>query len=290
MVHIYEKVCKTDDNQFGIVEISDENPLTKGPCIITILAMPMFLKNINGSLRQVAELVNPDIDFNYDPDRRILGLGFGDYSEQYGRFSKMLPSQEELEEFLIKYFYPLFIENNNKIDVLEAMKRFRNITFLTYCNGAKVFKSIEDRIKEKMKEVGYTDSEIGMVFSQVCLVAISGDVINRKGTSALAISFGDVNDSDYERNEETISSINNLGVGYINYDSSIGFAVANDGEHSFKRHMTGDPVLSSRISAFLNKSIDNALENRNNDVINPITYEKIENAFDVLIDNQGESL
>ena len=274
MVHIYE------NNQFGIVEISDENPIIKGPCIITILAMPMFLKNINSFLRQVAKLVNPEIDFNYDPDRRILGLGFGDYSEQDGKFSKMSPSQEELEEFLTMYFYPLFIENNSKINVLEAMKRFRNITFLTYCNGAKVFKAIEDRIKEKMKEVGYTDSEFGMIFSQVCLAAISGDVISRVGTSSLAISFGDVNDSEYERNERTIEEINNLGQGFINYDSSLGFAVANDEDHSIKRHMTGDSILSSKISAFLNTSIENALKNRNDEIINPITYEKIQKAFD----------
>lgn len=279
MVHIYEKVCKTEDNQYGIKEIQEENLLKKGPCIITILALPTFLKNINGSLRQVAELVNPDIDFNYDPDRRIIGLGFGDYNEQYGRFSRMSPSREELEEFLSKYFYPLFLENNNKIDVLTAMKNFRNITFLTYCNGAKVFKAIEERIKEKMKESGYDDTEIKMIFSQVCLAAISGNVISRVGTSALALSFGDVNDGDYERNEQVIEEINNLGQGFINYGSSLGFAVSNDGEHSFKRHMTEDQELSSKISTFLNTSIENALENRNNDVISPITYEKNENAF-----------
>ena len=44
--------------------------------------------------------------------------------------------------------------------------------------------------------------------------------------------------------------------------------------------MTGDPILSSKISVFLNASIENALENRNNEIINPMTYEKIQNAFD----------
>lgn len=280
MVHVYEKVCKTEQNEYGIREIFDENPLKKGPCIITILAIPMFLKDINGSLKIVAELVNPNIDHHYDLDRRILGLGFGDYKEQYGRFSKMKPSQDELEEFLTTYFYPLFIENNAKIDVLKAMKNFRNVTFLTYCNGAIVFKEIEEQLKLKMKEIGYNDSEIGMILSQVCLAAISGDVIKRTGTSALAVTFGDVKDIDYERDDETIESIKKLGQGFINYDSSLGFAVAKDGDHCFKRHMIGDPILSSRISSFLNTSLENALENRNNDIINPITYEKIQNAFD----------
>lgn len=290
MVHIYEKVCKSIYNPYGIRKISNENPLKNGPCIITILAVPMFLKNINGSLRQVANLVNPDIDCCYDPDRRILGLGFGDYNEQYNRFSRINPTQEELEEFLTTYFYPLFVNNNDKIDTLKVMKNFRNITFLTYCNGAKVFKAIEENLKLKMKEVGYTDREIEMICSQICLASISGNVIKRMGTSVLAVSFGDINDEDYESNEKTIANINQLGQGFINYNSSIGFAIANDGEHSFKKHMTGDPILSSKISIFLKASIENALENRNNDIINPITYEKIQNVFDSANENHSKQL
>ena len=280
MVHIYEKVCKTPDNEYGIREITNENPFINGPCIITILAIPMFLKNINGSLRQVAELVNPDIDYNYDQDKRILGLGFGNFNEQYGRFSRMNPSQEELDDFLNKYMYPLFINNDTKLDVLLAMKNFRNLTFLTYCNGAKVFKQIEDKIKEKMQSIGYSDSDISMILSQVCLAAISGNTIKHTGTLALSILFGDINDGDYENNNEIIKSINEMQQGFVNYDSSIGYAVAKDGEHSFKRHMTEDIDLSSKISAFLNISVENAIENKYNDIINPITYEKIQAEFD----------
>lgn len=289
MVHIYEKVCKTKDNIYGMTEVLDKN-IFKSPCIITILAGPIFLENINGSLRQVAELVNPDIDNYYDPNRRILGLGFGDYSEKYGRFTRISPTPEELYEFLTNYFYPLFINNNEKIDVLKAMKNFRNITFVTYCNGAKVFKAIEEELKLKMKEVGYTDSDIGLIISQICLAAVSGRVIRKKGTCALAISFGDVNDEDYELEEKTISSINDMKQGYINYDSSIGFSVAKDGAHSFKRHMTEDMDLSFRILTFLNTSLENAIENKNTDVIIPITYEKIQNAFDNINKNNGKML
>ena len=46
MVHIYEKICKTKENQYGIVERKEEN-IFKSPCIITIIAGPIFLKNIN---------------------------------------------------------------------------------------------------------------------------------------------------------------------------------------------------------------------------------------------------
>ena len=43
--------------------------------------------------------------------------------------------------------------------------------------------------------------------------------------------------------------------------------------------MTGDYILSPRISSFINTSLNNAIENQNNDIINPITYEKIDNEF-----------
>ena len=74
MVHIYEKVNKTDDNVYGIKEITDENPLKTGPCIITILALPVFLEDVNGFLKYIAPLVNPDINSHYDPDRRLFGF------------------------------------------------------------------------------------------------------------------------------------------------------------------------------------------------------------------------
>ncbi len=54
--------------------------------------------------------------------------------------------------------------------------------------------------------------------------------------------------------------------------------------------MTENPVLSSMISCFLNTSIDNALENRNQDIMNPISYEKMQNAFDSLNDSNHKTL
>ena len=289
MVHLYEKVCKTDDNKHGIKEIQGENPFPKGPCIITILALPVFLEDVNGFLKYIAPLVNPDINTHYDPDRRLFGLAFGDFNEKYQRFSSIVPTTEELEEFLTTYFDPLFINNNKKIDTISAMKNFRNLTFVTYCNGANYFKRIEELLKSKMQEVGYTNSDISMILSQICLAAISGEAIKRNGTQALAITFGDVFDYDYEHNNKTKESIKNIKQGFIDYDSSLGFAIAGDGSHSVRKHVIDNDILSSKIKTFLNTSLDNALENRNSDTINPITYEKIEKAFNN-INNKTKSL
>ena len=276
MVHLYEKVCKTEHNKYGIQEVLEENPFKNGPCIITALALPTYLKDINGFINYIAPLVNPDINTNYDPDRRLYGLGFGDFDEKNQRFSNIIPDTKELEEFLTKYFYPLFINNNKKIDTISAMKNFRNINFVTYCNGAYYFKRIEELLKLKMQEVGYSKSDISMILSQICLAAISGEAIKKDGTQALAITFGDVFDYDYEQDNNTIESIKNIKLGFIDYDSSLGFAIAGDGGHSVRKHVLDNDILSSRINIFLNTSIDNAIENKYNDTINPITYEKIE--------------
>lgn len=283
MVHMFEKVNKTSDNEFGIKEIRDENPFLNGPCIITILAVPYSVKDINGSLRQVADLVNPEIDDNYDSDRRIIGLGFGTYNDRFDKFSSFSPSEFELVVYLSKFIFPLFIRNDDeKIDVYEAMNNFRNLTFLTYCNGAKTFRMIEDVIVNTMKEVGYTETEIRMIMSQICLASIGTNYLKNYPTNVLAFSFGDVNDKEYMHDEDVNSNIKINNYGFIGYDSSLGYGIYGSGNHDFKRYMTGDSVISSYIKRFLNTSIDNALLNRDNQEFVPITYEKMANSFNDL--------
>lgn len=290
MVHIYEKVCKTADNIYGIIERNEPDIFKNEPCIITIMAVTIFLRDINGAMRQVAELINPDIDSCYDPERRIFGLGFGEYYEETGRFSRCKGMEDELKDFVEKYFLPLFIQDNHRIHYLEAMKNFQNINFVTYCDGTKTFNIIEDLLKQEMKKVGYSDNEMSLILSQICLGAISGNVLRRDGisTSALAVTFGDLSDENFGYSfgmtrDKRKAVFNQPGhQGFINQDSSIAFARCGNDNHSFKRHMTGDNILSPMIKCFLDTSLNNALLNKDSSSFEPITYEKIEEAFDEL--------
>lgn len=279
MIHLYEKVCKTKDNKYGIVENNSNNPFLEGPCLITILAAPLSLKEVNGAMSQIAKLINPNIDTFYDKDKRIFGLGFGNYYSSDDRFSKIYPDDEWIDDFLNKYFYPLFLNNNNKIDPLLAMKNFRNITFLTYCGGTRLFLNLEKKIKSKMSDVGYSDTEIKLILSQICLAAISGNALYETNTSVLAVTFGDINDYYYGSNRKMLEGINSLGEGFLKYPSSIGFAINGNGDHKFKTHIIENKSLSSKITCFLNMSIENALTNREV-LLAPITYEKIEKSFE----------
>ena len=282
MINIFEKVCKTEETPYGIKKVDDDVDLfKKGPCIITILPCPRNVKDINGSLRQVANLVNPDIDTNYDPDRRILGIGYGDLIKSpIERFTRLRPTDEEVDDFIDTYLFSLYTRNGSKLDVLDAMKNFRNITVVTYCDGSRRFDSIEQGLKRKLAFIGYTDADIRLILSQICMAAVSGDFLTQKGSSTLALAFGDVNDPDYDSSSEKVKEgINEAGSGFINYGDTLGYAVSGDGKHEFKKHMSEDPVLSEKIGLFLNVSLDNAIENKSNIILNPITYEKIEKAL-----------
>ena len=279
MIYIYEKVCKTNENPYGIKQIKNENPFKKGPCVVMIIAVPKHLRDINGSLRQTAQIVNPDIDTNYDKNKRILGLGFGNFYEGSETFSQKAPNNEETEEFIDKYFVSLFTEKGKKINVLEAMKNFRNLTFIAYCNGARTFVDIENCLYKKLKEYNYTEIEINMILSQICLAAISGNVIQHKGSRTLALSFGDINDDKYDGCYNSSFKIINNRKAFVNCGTTLTLATSHSKDHSLYRYMTGDYILSPRISSFINTSLNNAIENQNNDIINPITYEKIDNEF-----------
>ena len=77
-----------------------------------------------------------------------------------------------------------------------SCKNFRNINFVTYCDGTKVFKKIEELLENKMEKLEYSSEEIKQILSQVCLAAISGSSLQGhiKATSLL---LGDKNDHSF---------------------------------------------------------------------------------------------
>ena len=274
MIHVYEKVNKNEKYLYGIKEIINENPF-KSPCIITLIAIPDELKYINGALRTVANLVNPQIDTEYNINKRILGLGYG---------NRRMQTRDEAYEFIDKYFYPLITENNEKIDIIKAMKNLRNLTFFTYCNGARNFIAIEYALIKKMEEIGYQPDEIKIILSQICLVSVTGNLMQSTGTNVTCIAFGDIYDSKYEIDKKIIFNILKAlsfrKYTYVNYKSLLGFVTARSREGDLYRYMLDDPIIAPRIQTLLNSSLDNAIENNNSDNFNPITYKKIEDVLE----------
>lgn len=275
VVHLYEKKPKIYDNKYGIEEIDSNNFFKNSPCVITILAQTYFLSNINGAMRLVSNLINPNIDNKYDLDRRIFGLGFGNVSftginEDSIAFTESTPNDKELNDFVDKYFLPLVSYNNSKIDKRIAMKNIRNINFLTYCDGIQIYRKIENLLLLKMQYLGFTDEEIKDILSQICLAAVSTDK-TKDSTYATTIMFNDKNDSciNDKLNKEKRTDLFVLIDGFLN------FVVNSDGKHGFDKYMKDDFTISNSIKVFLNKVLDNSSINNEKEEFVPVNLKSI---------------
>ena len=278
MVHIYEKKPITHDNEYGIEEIEDKDVFKKGPCVIFILAETKLLSSINGAMRLVTNIVNPNIDNVYDPNRRVLGLGFGKlgtgsglfsfFGDYGGEFSEIAPTDDELAEFVNNYFLPLISSENKKIDTSVAMKNVRNVNFVTYCDGVKIFKKIEEILETEMQKLKYSDEEIKMIISQVCLAAIVGNSL-KEGTKATSLLFADKKDPEFKKSLNSFS----LNDTFTKCDNYLGFLVEGDGKHDLRKYMIYDLKLSSAIKTFINNSLENSIFNNKSQNFSPLHSE-----------------
>ena len=272
---LYEKVPISDNSIYGIQEVKRDSIFKEGPCVIIMLSSTWFLSNINAAMRYVTNIVNEDIDNHYDPNKRVFGVAYGNYSEEYQGFTELVPTDEEIADFTSKYFFPLIEKNDNRISLVKALRNLRNINFITYCNGDKYFKKIESSLKMKMNELGYGEEEQSLLLSQISVASISGQEIPTKGTKATSLIFSDENDIYYVKPSEKIISCNNIHE--IN--------VSGDGDHGLKKYMVNDSIISNSINTFLTRVLDNSIFNYNNkDTFIPIQNEGIDK---ILIDQKS---
>lgn len=278
MVHIYEKKPITYNNKYGIEEIEDKDVFKKAPCVIIILAETKLLSSVNGAMRLVTNIINPNIDNAYDSNKRAFGLGFGNlgtgsglytfFGDWGGEFSEIAPTDDELVEFVNNYFLPLISSEDKRIDTITAMKNVRNINFVTYCDGVKIFKKIEEILETKMQQLKYSNEEIEMVLSQICLAAIVGNSL-KEGTKATSLLFADNKDPEFKKSLNSFS----LNDTFTKCDNYFGFLVEGNGEHSLKKYMIDDLKLSAAIKIFINNSLENSVLNNESQNFSPLSSE-----------------
>lgn len=285
MIHVCEKVPKTKDCPYGIRKIEETNIFEK-PCVVTLIAVPNHLKEINGSLRCVANMVNPNIDDEVNTNRRIFGLGYGMFDGKSSSFSGRIPYPDEIDEFVETYMKNMFVEEEKKINVYEAMKRMRNITFLTYCNADTNILRIQNSMREFLEKYGYSNDEIDLIFCQMCVVTISSRNLTKIDNKTVLFNFADVSDTIAVDSQEMRSKLRNGiswgydGVKFANFGTFISCVTYGNDDHALYRYTDQNDKLGKLISTVLNTSLDNALLNCNSDTLNPITYEKIGNALE----------
>lgn len=165
MYKLYEKVPETDENEHGIkIMEEDKNPFKEGPCLLSMIAVAIWEKDINGALNQAMEALRLRTNHNEntgikieDFEGKILSLAYSEPSERTtakGRkFNWGYTRTENLDdEFTRKYLFPLIEKEGKKIDILQAMKNMRNVNIMTYCGATQSALRMEECLVNRMKE------------------------------------------------------------------------------------------------------------------------------------------
>lgn len=299
MYRLYEKVPKSEQNEFGMRLLDNsENPFKEGPCLVSLIAIAIFEKNINGALNYGMEALRLKTNHNEnakieleDFDGRILSISYGEPSEQIGKNGRKMiggiSGKKALdEEFTKKYFFPLIEDDGKRIDTLEAMRNMRNVNIMTYCDATLTTLNIERYLKKRMNELGYSEQETSQIQSQMCIIPYAtgrtaeAEFHDNEKIESTCISFGDVNDPDVnatlavkKRAKENNTVYYDEGY-YFNYGS---------GEHGIENYILKNPSLSIGISSVLTKALSNSIENASSNEFKPISRELLTSNIDEII-------
>lgn len=304
MYRLYEKVPKSDEYEFGLKLLKEsENPFKDGTCLVSMIAIAMWEKDINGALNQGMEALRLKTNHNENSgiglenfQGRILSVAYGEPSEKAGikgkKMSNGISSKENLDdEFTQKYLFPLIEHDGKKIDVLQAMKNMRNVNLMTYCGATASALRMEECLKNRMNELGYSEQEISQIQSQMCVIGYATDIklrrefVDKKKVESTCISIGDVNDPDVSAPQSIRE--NAKANGPIYFDEGYYFHYGK-GEHSLKDYILQDPSLSAAISSVLTKAVSNSIENSKSTEFKPITKELLTADIEKIIEGTRE--
>ena len=165
------------------------------------------------------------------------------------------------------YFLPLLQEAGKKIEVQEAKNKLRNINILTYCDGTKTYIEAEKRLKERMKQLGYSNEEQEDILSQISVIAIA-TIQDTSKIKASCTTFIDVNDTeisspmtvilkkDLEKDKKKISQkaiSKNASICYFD----------GPGHHSLKEYLKDTSLAKVPICTVVASSLNNSIYNQN---------------------------
>ena len=299
MYKLYEKVPKTDEYEYEIKAMEeDKNPFKESPCLLSMIAIAMWEKDVNGALNQGMEALRLKTNHNEntgieleDFDGKILSMAYGEPSERIGkkgrRFNGIAREEKLDDEFTEKYLFPLIETEGKRIEVLQAMKNMRNVNIMAYCNANHSALRIEECLVNRMNELGYSEDEISKIQSQMCIIGYATDVkmkaefVKNKKIKSTYLSFGDVNDREVSVSQGLREDVKKKNTVY--YNNGYYFHYGN-GEHTVKHYILQSDSLSLGISSVLTRAISNSIENHNSERFKPLTQELLTQDIEKIIE------
>lgn len=190
-----ERVSKTNDNPDGW-KMMDEIPMDR-VCVLflggtgsdTPKAANGYLKTIESALLS-ADVRAPvgmfgviyhfgdtrgDAEYAFD-DKVARKIQMYKYGHKFGLDNPKTLSPDNLNpryvnELFERVFLPRISKNGKKIDVKAAVQNIRNIILVVHCHGAYTVLGIEELMRQKMTELGYSGPERDTIQKQLLCVA-----------------------------------------------------------------------------------------------------------------------
>lgn len=172
---------------------------------------------------------------------------------------------EYLDKMFNAILLPRITDNVGERLPLElAQQQIRKINFIAHCHGAYIALMMHERMKIKMQELGYSNTEINKIFSQLLVVALNPDC-PLSVTHSPFISFCSGHDIQ-EMYKEAKHAGNHIIEFVITHLSKIktGFLGDNAGNVFFVNHrfyLIEDKERMDAVKLFMNLMHNNLIDN-----------------------------
>lgn len=279
MYKLYEAVPKCKENLYGQKEIGEsENPFLEEPCLLCVSAGGICIdKNVFGTTKQGMEMARMRVRGNRNAGfcLKNFPVKFLSIKLDVNNPNQKLTEDERIETFVTQYLLPLISINGEKTDCIQAMKNMRNVNMMSYCDGTLVVQKIEQKLLNKMREVGYSDEECEKIQSQMCMFPIATNRLTGVQKST-CISFKDINDLEVSENitsnERKKILESTIGESFFEYSNNeVAYLFNGDGNHDLKKYSQSGIAMSACLSSALSKALENSILNSQREGFIPIT-------------------
>ncbi|MBP5399891.1 MAG: hypothetical protein J6Y53_05720 [Alphaproteobacteria bacterium] len=193
--YVGQRVGKTESNPYGFVSV-DEVDTDDNSILFLGGNGTISEQRANGYLSPLEALLRAN-GVNEDVALYVAVYDFGEMNNQGPSFDDKLARQKMMQDYHhdIKLdrqpnddtLHPFYVDNlfkkmflnrisdkdGKRLSVDEACRRIRKMTVLAHCHGAYTFLKLEEKMQEKMVELGYSAQEREKIQHELLCVAHS---------------------------------------------------------------------------------------------------------------------
>ncbi len=263
MIKIYKKCEKTMDNPTGAVELTNLKSYDK-PFLLCISPQELIDKSVFGIIKEGARAARVRTS-----DEFAGGFKIDEMPVDFLGIKNDLKDKNNFD-LVDDFLYP-YLKKGTDIK-LQA----RKINVFAYCNGTYVYVEIENKLKNKLLNAGYSAENVKEILSQISVISVASEV-DLSNTYATSILFKDVNDTEVfdKVSKVTTKKMNELArntyAGYIDkeYKHAI-FTFNGTGEHDLKEYFKEENFVKSSLCAVVSFVLNNSVQNTNSYKLMPI--------------------